>query len=784
MNSMISCSRLLAATLCGLVLAGCDSIKDVKEEPFAELPDQTATLGGTIRDLGTRRPLILQYDGTDSCLEPVAPNDPTGPKALAECRFYGVADQQFSTFNFGALPVGTPYNITIKRQPFGKICAVTNPAGTVGQDSGSIQIACQDDPALPHYTVTANIAAAASSRPGLKVVLTTENGTCPVDATGLTTVTFSAANCPNTSTAYHQNAHYVFNSGTNLPIFGWRVTATIPGATDLAPQTNCFVTGGPVTNTGGNIDDENKATAAPTGNVSVNVVSCGFTVRAQADYSTPTTVPPISGAVTAPAIPAMPAGQAVTVLLREQPSGIDVAGVRITSFANTYVPFMQLDPQGEPTTTQYDARSDLNAFYEVVVKSSPAGMTCIPGSSAFSGSTPIANNGSRTAGHWTDAGSVLLRKPASARVAQLWVVDRVIRCRAAPAADRQLQGVYQQSAKTTTESRQGTDASTIQVTSINTVHNHNFLALFADGSYLYGNHTATASSNGVEHGFYDYDPLAATITFHAFTDTNGSSGLHAVNASGSTAGAPIPKRITGVQVSSVAGRNTITANFNPTGAFGTANTEGVSTRTTVDWIMSEVGADPQVSTLNPVDGAWVTWDTRYQVPDPRRIFVYQHGLYNAFHMGVNGVGNLQEACFVGNFALASTWTRQGARSGCQMRIYTERAGQPPLDFTACTSSATLNSCSLLSSGSSDIPVPTAELNDYPGRWPQSRNPAFTDGRPYSVVDYEVRLAGTAPSDPICPDADKLTVWDTLNGVRRDELSPPVPPIVLCRITAN
>src|SRR5690606_35953120 len=72
--------------------------------------------------------------------------------------------------------------------------------------------------------------------------------------------------------------------------------------------------------------------------------------------------------------------------------------------------------------------------------------------------------------------------------------------------------------------------------------------------------------------------------------------------------------------------------------------------TVVEWIMEEVGPDPLVPSTNALDGAWVTWDTQRQpapVEDRRQIFVYQHGLYNGLHIGVNGIGNLQEACFVG-----------------------------------------------------------------------------------------------------------------------------------------
>ena len=112
MNS-ISGARVLAAVLCGVVLAGCDSIKSVEEEPFTALPDQTVVLGGQIKDLGSRRPLILQYNGTDTCLESEAPNNPSGNKVITECRFFGVPDQEFSAFSFGALKVGTPYNITV-----------------------------------------------------------------------------------------------------------------------------------------------------------------------------------------------------------------------------------------------------------------------------------------------------------------------------------------------------------------------------------------------------------------------------------------------------------------------------------------------------------------------------------------------------------------------------------------------------------------------------------------------------------------------------------------------
>jgi hypothetical protein len=869
MNSMISGARLLAAALCVAVLAGCDSIKSVKEEPFTALPDETVVLGGRIKDLGTRRPLVLQNNGEDVCLVPEVPNDPGGKKVVSECRFLGVPDQEYSTFSFGAVKVNSPYNITVKRQPFGKICTVQNPTGTVQKSMSPLEVICTDDPAVEHYSVTVNIADAAN-KPGLTVILTTENGTCPVDANGRSSIVFSPSECPNDPVeGYHSNATYVFNNGTNLPNFPWAVTATVPGPTITSPPINCFVVGGPVANTGGNVNDSGEVDAAnrPTGNVSATVQSCGFTVRVQADFS-PHTV----------AAPDIPDGEGVIVALRTQPWLEDVAVARITNFDNTFVPFMLPDGNGLPTDVQYEAQSDINAFYELVVKQSPTGMTCIPGNSVAGGS---AANSTRSVGHWTDAGAVLLRRPASAYIRDLWLVDRVIRCRTAPTdTATQLRGSYWQYTKTTTTT---TIAEGVPTVAPVIVRNRNVLTFFEDGQYLYGNHQSGASSNGVEHGFYNYNPGAATLDFIGITDTNGSNGIHG----SASAGSPTPRNITmvektpgtpagitarvsnttvngvvlgtGAQTLTVTINNgqgfnvanatyttanfaTLIANINsanpgappnmvvaqggeilvtgppggvqfsgsaaatlglpnsvPAGATAVSTNAAValatSVNTIVDWIMVEVGPDPLVATTNPLDGAWVTWDVAREggpVEDRRRIFVYQHGLYNGLHIGVNGIGNLQEACFVGDFGLTGTWTRQGGRSGCHMRVYTLRGGETIQELIQLypgncgfPSGATVQStCSILSSGSSDIPNATAVLKDYPGRWPQSQNPDFTDGRPYSLIEYEVRLANSEPSDPVCPNQDKLTVWDTQHGVRKSTLTPAIPPIVLCRLSVN
>jgi hypothetical protein len=760
MNSTIRHWAPGALVLGALALAGCDSIKDVRSDSFTELPAQNMVLGGKARNLGTRRPLILQNNGEDTCIQPADPNNPSGTQVVGECRFYGVLNEEYSTFSFGALPVGTAYDITVKKQPFAKICTVANATGTIGSGAPAPAVNCEDDPSIPRYTVTADIDPAIQHLPGLKVILTTEQKSRAVEVNGQPQVVFSY---PDDDV--FDNQYGIPATSPNLPIFGWRVTATVPGASELDPARNCYVTGGPVANTGGNIGDDGLATTAPTNDVAVTVNSCGFPVRVQADFFPRTTTPP-----------AIPDGEAVSVVLREQPSGINVAAVDITSFADAYVSFMEADAQGNPTMIPYQAPSHLNAFYEVVIKGSPSGMACIPGFSLSSSSAPTGRNSYRTAGKAEDAGAVLLRRPASARVANEWVVDRVIRCRNVPAEAEQLRGVYQQSQVTETSEDGGT--------TVTTIRNHNYLAFFEDGTYLYGNHVSGASNNGVEQGFYQYDAGAGTILFTPFTNTNGAQGLHDMYTASSFSSAylaPLSRTLTDVVRASDAGTDVITATFSTTST------------STVTWIMTEVGPDPLVATTNAVDGAWVTWDANWQTEDRRRVFVYQHGLYNAFHMGVNGIGNLQEACYVGdNDGLSGSWTRQGGRSGCHMRVYTLRGGETLLDLVQLypnncgfpSGAPVVSSCSLLPSSSSDIPNPTAELPDYPGRWPQSRNPDFTDGRPYSLVDYEVRPAGTDLADPVCPNLDKLTVWDTQNGTRKDQLDPPIPAIVLCRISTD
>jgi hypothetical protein len=921
MNSMINGSKFLAAALCAAVLVGCNAVESVPDEPAAVSPPANLVLGGKIRNLGTRRALVLQLNGKDACLVPVNVADPLSPKKIDECRFLGVADQEISNFSFSAinaavfprLEVGTAYSITVKRQPFGKICTVQNPTGTLRATNPDIQVSCVDDPAVPHYTVSVNTSAVAS-RPGLRVKLTTENGTCTIDATGLPSpITFTPDKCRDDG-GYHQNATYIFNNGLNLPHFQWQVTASIPGNTPADPPRNCSMIGGKVANTGGNTNDNDNSLTElgetllanrPAGNESVTVASCGFTVTLQADYSrnfVPATtnsatnnLPTTTGSSNTPVFtePTIPGGDRIQLALRSQPWGVDVAAANITSFATSTTPFTVPDTSGNPTGTIFEAQSDLNAFYEVVVKQSPAGMACVPGYSTTTG-----NQSTRSVGTAADAGAVLLRVPQSETRAQKWLINRVIRCRNIPANPAaRLRGVYGQFTKTTTTTTTGSTGA-VAVTAP-TVRNRNFLTFFEDGTYLFGSHSGTV---GVEQGFYAYNVTgsataapenqpANSINFIPTTETNGAGGINNAGAirliTNVVKAAGPPKTITGLvsdgnvigYVSAginaaviggisngVAGKTyaatgstnlgTLVADINSavdpggssvpdiafvqgteirivgppggvvfTGAWATdlglpttvaAGETVVSTnanarltrtvRTVVEWVLEEVNTqDPIASSTDPKDGAWVSWDWQRQpapVEDRRRVFVYQHGLYNAAAIGVNGIANFMEACYVDERNLSGSWTKQSTRStagggsatsaGCSMRQYSIAAGETLgqlLQLTrgcTATNAPLASTCTVLSATSGDFPstVGNVVMTDFPGRWPQSQAQDATDGRPVSLVDYELRPANSQPSDPVCPTVDKLTVWDTQHGIRKDTLTPPIPRIVLCRITAN
>lgn len=143
----------------------------------------------------------------------------------------------------------------------------------------------------------------------------------------------------------------------------------------------------------------------------------------------------------------------------------------------------------------------------------------------------------------------------------------------------------------------------------------NFLTFFADGTFLYGTHSATAGATGVEHGLYlnnccgQVGWLLLTVT----TDTNGSAGISdaavdmgSVLATGVTKSAGPPAQIA------------FTAN--------PFTTPTPYTFTAADSISGQL------------QGAWASGDKL-------RVFAYSAVDGTVFHYGVNnGAGNVQDQC--------------------------------------------------------------------------------------------------------------------------------------------
>jgi hypothetical protein len=430
-----------------------------------------------------------------------------------------------------------------------------------------------------------------------------------LDATGETTFTF-----PDVA----------FNSGFSLPVFGWKVTATVPPTEEGGPVNNCNVTGGPVAGTGSNIEADGSALIAPTGNVTgVSVTSCAFNVSVRADTAAggPTTL-----------------ASGLTVALRHQRTGEELPAISIPSFGSA----------GAATFT--NVRSNSDAIYELVIKSQPTGQVCVTGfGSAVAGSTA------------TDAGAVLLLQPAGAAVGGSWLINRALRCRAVPAEPARLRGIYQQ----------------FTVASPDPTPTRNFLALFEDGTYLFGAHSSSSSSSGVEHGFYAYNSAAQTLGLQPYTDTSGSGGL-----------------------SNAAAAVNLTAVVKTAGPGGTITAKNGST----DLLFIEPASiDAQMT------GTWATLDHR-------RIWVYNGSTYTGFHAGVNGMGNAQDACFpIENpVALSGYFTRRGNATTCALASGTGTI------FTLDIPSATT---------SPRVPI------GFTGKWPQSGSNA--DGRPSSPVLYTI-----------------------------------------------
>lgn len=730
MNSMIGRMGIVAA-LGAVALAGCDSVKDVREDPYTAVPTPSGVLNGTISGLGNARAVVLSYDGQMNCRAP----DPADAsrQVPAPCRFFGVSGQPQSNFSFGSLPSGTAYDITVQTQPYGKVCTVSNGSGTVGGSAGAIAVSCVDDPAVPRYDLTVNLSAALQALPNLRVSVDTEEDALSQDATGLTSVVFPSV---------------LFNSGTSLPLFRFQVTATTDVTSGATTSTNfcTFTPSGSFTQGGLNVTGSGAA-VVPTGPVTVTASVCEFRATANVRYDGPPT----------PA-PAMP-GTGMDLTLRNHFTGVDVETQTVSAFSG-----------GNAATVTFATPlySNARSIYELVVTRQPAGMHCV-----VSGTEPVAaDTQSTTAGvlstiYAPTASAVMLVDP---RNPNWWAyANRQVRCRNLPTGNAVLTGTYQMDAKV------GSQPNTDPPRDFG--RPREFLTFFDDGTFLYGINMNSASygsttssiftpndtwpvtssqvvrgnyaaSSGVTHGYYAYDDVAGTITFTVLTATS-------INAAGrGLTGMPgYAEGNTTIFGAIVLRRGTVTAGNvvkSASGGLGTLSMEFTSGANMRLWTMTEPASIP-----GELTGTWVS-------ADHRRMWAYDEQRTFAFHMGVNGLGNLQDVCMLPTddstpasgviTKHAGSATDDSGLFTCVPGVWNPGSGgvfarTPDYPHYVPSNGAV----SGLGIGPTTPQVPPGLISRFPGMQSQ------LDNRPTSPVMYEV-----VPGSP-----DTLNVRNTLNGTPID-----------------
>lgn len=662
MNSIIKGSRLLAAAACGFVVVGCDSIEDVRSEPSTALPTEPVLLGGTITGLGTRRAMYL-----DSGVNLAGHQK--------ERSFFGTLTASTIPFSYGSLPSGTPYNFTVRTQPFGKICGVENASGIVGDGGPDPAVTCIDDEAVPRFTVSGTVNPAVANLPGATVVLQTEDGLEPIALNGATSFAFQQR-------IFTQPA---IPGAAAPPAFNWTVTATFQ---DGDMTYNCRV----LPNSGSN----------PTANVSnIDVQACTFPIEASVMYSAP------------PGGAAQPMGAGgVTLELRQIGDAVpDAPPVTITSFnaANARTLLW-------PALTSYPG-----AAFDLVVTRHPEGQTCM--ARVLNGNSSIGSL------IWLDRPAVpafFTPNLLSATGTNSNLNGVSIRCRNNPAEANQLRGVFRNIIRTTS-----TNEPLIRIT------NRQFLSFFEDGTFIFGSHGTATAQSGLERGFYNYDPVARTLDFNVFLDASTQTGNNVIpQALSNTLGyAGTGTGALAVNAPAAAGPNGGIARA--TNVITTSGTPASIEMTFTGVPTVPTGATPLPETTTTLTftepnsipgqmtGSWVSEDSR-------RFWVFDFDNTTGFHAGVNGPINVQDGCFVFDDAAAPTgyYTRRGGSTGCMTLSGQATTGGGGVRFIENYQTGF---------ASIDFFAPSGNLTSAPpgffGRFPGAQGAG--DGRPPSPNLFEV-----------------------------------------------
>ncbi len=724
MKSTINGYRLLAVTACGLIAAGCDSIRDVRSEPATSPPGHTGVLSGTITGLAPVRGLVLNAGIT------------TVEGYNSERVFFGALNPDSQPipvpFSYAAVPVGTPYNFTIVEEPYGKNCSIANPSGSVGDGGAAPEITCEDDPSTFRYPIGGTVNPALASLPEFAVTLTAtrDYGVERIKLNGATSFEFESRGLnptvsPSATVAEQQ-------------LFQWTITASyvedgieyqcrvVRSAIDSTPSN---------TGTSSAVNRRDVTGSAPVGSAGIirHVQDCVFPIEANVKYSAP------PGGTDQP----MGAG-GVTLALRQIADAVppaDAEPVTLTDFT-----------PGTDRVVLWNLPSYPGAAYDLVVAKQPEGQTCIVrviNESVAGGTGGLGRNATSTGSLiWLSDPLVTTRFTPNDRNVENGVS---IRCRDNPTPEKQLAGVFR-----------NINENTFEEEPFIRIRDRQFLTFFEDGTFLYGsNGVAVRGSQGrrgLEHGFYDYDPVARTLDFNLFLDASTEAGTTDVQPASlsntlgyGTIPAMSPPRLGANAISAPNGGVARATNV----TFGGGTPAGISmtfSGTPINSTLTGDGAGDPVEDAVATSMTW-TFTEPDQVPgtmtgswipdDHRRVWVFDFDNYSGFHAGVNGSINVQDGCFVFGDPMASSsyYTRRGGSTGCMTSTGQSTGGRGQRFFE------------YYESGFAGIifSAPGGEPPGFFGKFPGAES--ARDGRPPSPNMFTI-----TPGTP-----DTLTVQRMVNG---------------------
>jgi hypothetical protein len=790
MNSMIDASRLYVAALCGVaLLAGCNAVEDVRSDPSTQLPKQLVVLEGKVYGLGIRRSIVVRNGTTASAASVLVQGFPG--EAIG-------ARGRESQFAFGALPDGTAYNIVVPTGlvPYGKICVVNNGTGTLHYNASdpskgapqNIEVVCTNDPAVARYDIRVATPAAFRDAPGAKVRLMTEEGiyeSNPKD---------TADGDPNF--VWFRKALITVPASGVLPFQNIVTATTEEGSTAALKLVNrCAVANhtrpSPAASIGADVTDISVgACKFSVGGSTVGTTETGGAVR----YSRPVGVA---------ADPAMGTGGLVLELKYANGAPIASAGgptteVTVTSFGSNFA-FTTLVTSGAECPEQLSSTPvpcEVRGFYQVVVKQQPAGQKCMVTSSTVGStspllglndlSTPVSATNNTNANYAASANLYILDESVGKGTFPINPADFTglrVYCRALPAANRVLKGIYQLKNITTYASGVITGAFPWSPAYAGRREFSHMLTLFDDGTFLFGAHTAgdafnsTSVANHVEYGFYEYAPGTVVdannavagnklrFTIHVDANTGAATGPLAAGLSaaegprsiGTGAAAVRHQVLTGLVLGTVPGstRRTLTGLSGP----------DASTATTASRLLE---FEEQVSTAGQMTGTWIP-------QDHLGAWTFNADTTWGYHAGVEGgYANIQNNCF-------------------KMDDFTVPSGQ-----YVVTSGANLTYCAPVgqvfnslqgSVAHSPVPLLQARLPGWRGWMAGSELGGASTARSPSPVYFRIAPASTfaATADPAIFPASSIgsTTWcpSEILGVRATEngaLDADIRPMYFCR----